>query len=93
MAKSHSDNLLVYVKADADLKLKDKEQHITRLRDFVGQSAEQCKQLQNYVQNAHHSFAELQSRHETEKLELKSEYSARRNSDLERIQRAHAGEI
>lgn len=52
-AKSHSDNLLVYVKADADLKLKDKEQELILLRDFVGQSAEQCKQLQNYVQNAH----------------------------------------
>ena len=67
LAKSHSDNLLVYVNADADLTLRDKEQELTLLGDFVGQSVEQCKQLQNYVQNAQHAMRELQTRHETEK--------------------------
>ena len=49
--------------------------------------------MQNYLQSAILQMEEFQTRSETEVRQLKVEYSARRNSDLERLQKAHGEEI
>lgn len=93
MVKSHSDTLMAISRADADTKHRGKEQDLALLSDFVIQCAEQCGQLQSYVQTAHNSILRVPIRHETEKRHATSEYSARRISDLERFQRIHSGEL
>ena len=88
MAKTKAESLIGVLIQDADTKIKDKEREVQQLTQFVAQADQQCQHMQHYLQNAILQMEEFQTRSETEMRQIKVEYSARRNSDLERLQKS-----
>ena len=93
MAKTQAESLVEVLVKDADAKVKDKEREVKELTQLVVQADQQCQHMQNYLQSAILQVEEFQTRSETEMRQLKVEYSARRNSDLERLQKTNGEEI